>query len=78
MLDTIFQPFQRAANVSREGFPGFGMGLSICREIVERHGGAISAASDGPGAGTRILIDLPQRADDRARATAAAEVSHPG
>lgn len=78
MLDTIFQPFQRAPNVSREGFPGFGMGLSICREIVERHGGRISAASDGPGAGTRILIDLPQGADDLARATDAGEVSQPG
>jgi PAS domain S-box-containing protein len=63
MLDTIFQPFQRASNVSSEGFPGFGMGLSICREIVERHGGRISAASAGPGSGTRILIELPRSTD---------------
>lgn len=63
MLDTIFQPFQRASNVSSEGFPGFGMGLSICREIVERHGGRISAASEGPGSGTQILIELPRSAD---------------
>jgi PAS domain S-box-containing protein len=62
MLEVVFQPFQRAANVSEEGFPGFGMGLSICREIVERHGGRISAASEGPGAGTRILVELPRRA----------------
>ena len=62
MLDIIFQPFQRAANVSGEGFPGFGMGLAICREIVERHGGQISAASEGPGRGTRMSIRLPRRA----------------
>lgn len=59
MLDAVFQPFTRAQNVSGEGFPGFGMGLAICREIVDRHGGRIHAASEGPGTGTRVIIDLP-------------------
>lgn len=64
MLDAVFQPFTRAENISGEGFPGFGMGLAICREIVERHGGRIRVLSEGAGTGTRVVIDLPFRRDE--------------
>ncbi|MGW8251998.1 MAG: sensor histidine kinase, partial [Anaerolineales bacterium] len=55
-LDRIFQPFQRLHG--REEFEGTGMGLAICRKIVERHGGSITARSR-PGQGTTFIIDLP-------------------
>jgi signal transduction histidine kinase len=54
--DRIFQPFQRLH--SRSKFEGTGMGLSICRRIVERHGGQIRAESV-PGQGSRFSVTLP-------------------
>lgn len=56
--DRIFAPFQRLCG--RSEYEGTGMGLAICKKIVERHGGAISAAGR-PGAGTTFTIVLPLR-----------------
>ena len=55
-LDRIFQPFQRLhlSNV----FEGTGIGLAICRKIVERHGGSITAHSQ-PGKGAEFVVSLP-------------------
>jgi len=55
-LGRIFKPFQRLH--SRAEYEGSGMGLAICRRIVERHGGGISATST-PGVGTTFLVYLP-------------------
>lgn len=57
-LDRIFQPFQRL-NTNGE-FPGIGMGLTICRKIVDNHGGTITAHSS-PGKGTTIVLRLPKK-----------------
>lgn len=56
-LDRIFQPFQRL-NSGNE-FPGTGMGLTICRKIVDNHGGTISAHSS-PGKGTTFVVRIPK------------------
>ena len=41
------------------GVDGSGLGLSICKGIVEAHGGRILAESDGPGLGARFTFTLP-------------------
>jgi PAS domain S-box-containing protein len=56
---TIFEPFGRAANAAASSLPGMGLGLYICRSIVERHNGWIRAASAGEGRGTTVTFWLP-------------------
>jgi PAS domain S-box-containing protein len=55
----IFETFGRAPNAAREQIPGLGLGLSICRQLIERHGGRISATSPGEDQGTTLAIWLP-------------------
>jgi len=52
---------------------GLGLGLSIVRSLVERHGGSVSAHSDGPGKGSQFLVHLPLA--ERGTAAAAAPTS---
>ena len=53
----VFERFERA--VSRRHFGGFGLGLWICRKIIEAHGGSISLTSQ-LGAGSTFSVDLPR------------------
>ena len=59
-LDRIFAPFQRLH--TRQQYEGSGMGLAICRKIVERHKGKITASSV-PGQGATFVITLPVKQD---------------
>jgi signal transduction histidine kinase len=58
-MDAVFEPFGRAPNAARRHIPGMGLGLYICREIAQRHGGRIWAESAGEDQGTIFSLWLP-------------------
>ena len=59
--DRIFAVFQRLHGNSQ--YDGTGMGLSICRKIIDRHNGDILAKSS-PGEGSSFIVTLPVKQED--------------
>jgi signal transduction histidine kinase len=60
-LERIFKPFERLHG--RSEYEGTGMGLAICKKIVERHQGTITAQSSA-GAGACFIVTLPLKQND--------------
>ncbi|MCC6493553.1 MAG: PAS domain-containing protein, partial [Pirellulales bacterium] len=58
-LPYIFTPFSQADHSATRSYGGLGLGLAICRELVELHGGSIDAQSRGPGQGATFTVRLP-------------------
>ncbi|MEO7092094.1 MAG: hybrid sensor histidine kinase/response regulator, partial [Polyangiales bacterium] len=55
LLPQLFQPFTRSASSEA----GLGLGLAIVKNLVELHGGSVTAVSAGVGKGTEILVTWP-------------------
>jgi PAS domain S-box-containing protein len=58
-LETMFEPFRQGETSQVRGKGGLGLGLALSLRLIEKHGGTITAASEGPGCGSVFSIRLP-------------------
>jgi signal transduction histidine kinase/CheY-like chemotaxis protein len=63
-LPLVFERFRQAATAIR-GRTGLGLGLAIAKELVEMHGGSITATSAGRGKGSTFTVILPRLTENR-------------
>ena len=77
LLPYLFEKYTEFNKDAEQGIEGFGMGLSICKGLVEAHGGRIWAESDGVGLGARFTFTVPVAegtiADDAVRESLSAK-----
>lgn len=77
-LPQVFDRFSQRDSSSTRTHGGLGLGLAICRQLVELHGGTIRAASPGEGEGSTFCVELPvsimQVEAERARTHPTAEL----
>lgn len=59
-LPDIFDLFKQGAEHRYSPKRGLGIGLSVVKNIVQMHGGSVSAQSDGPGRGSLFTVRLPR------------------
>jgi PAS domain S-box-containing protein len=59
MQRRLFVPFSQHKDAISRAAGGMGIGLALVREFVERHGGTVTAESEGPGRGSRFTVRLP-------------------
>jgi CheY-like chemotaxis protein/anti-sigma regulatory factor (Ser/Thr protein kinase) len=59
LLSHIFEMFRQGHRSLERFQSGLGIGLSLAKQIVERHGGTVTAYSDGPGTGSTFIVRLP-------------------
>lgn len=62
-LPSVFEEFYRATNARRKERDGTGLGLSMAKQVLERHGGSISIDSE-EGRGTTVILILPRCSED--------------
>ena len=58
-LPHVFEMFRQADGSNRRRHGGLGIGLALVHQLVQLHGGSISAESDGPNKGARFTVRLP-------------------
>jgi signal transduction histidine kinase/DNA-binding response OmpR family regulator len=55
----LFDPFRQADGSTTRRHGGLGLGLAIVKQLVQAHGGSVTAASDGANRGATFTLDLP-------------------
>ena len=77
-IGQVFDRFSQRDGSSTRAHGGLGLGLAICRQLVELHGGTIRASSPGEGQGSTFSVELPisimQVEAERARTHPTAEL----
>ena len=63
-LDYVFDRFRQADASTTRKYGGMGLGLAIVRQLVELHGGSVSAHSEGEGHGATFTVRLPLSSDE--------------
>jgi PAS domain S-box-containing protein len=58
-LPHVFERFSQKDSSTTRSYGGLGLGLAICKQLVEQHGGSIRAASQGEGKGATFSVLLP-------------------
>jgi signal transduction histidine kinase len=61
LLPRLFQLFTQVDGAAHRAQGGLGIGLALVRQLVQMHGGSVTAYSQGPGQGSEFLIRLPLR-----------------
>jgi signal transduction histidine kinase len=74
-LPTLFNAFRQADRTIGKRFGGLGLGLAICKSLIDLHGGQITAASTGSGRGAVFTVELPAVAPDDAHRAVVPTVS---
>jgi CheY-like chemotaxis protein len=72
-MDRIFELFVQVHGSRSPSDSGLGIGLRLARTLVELHGGALTAASEGPGKGSTFTMRIPLATDGAAGVLAAHE-----
>jgi signal transduction histidine kinase len=65
-LPYVFDRFRQDKSLTSRTPGGLGLGLTIVRHLVERHGGTVEAASPGQGQGATFTVRLPLQPPDTA------------
>lgn len=58
-LPVIFERFRQVDSSISRSYGGLGIGLSIVKQLIELHGGSVSAKSEGTGRGSTFVVELP-------------------
>jgi CheY-like chemotaxis protein len=70
ILPHIFNAFEQGEVRITRQFGGMGLGLAICKALVEQHRGSIRAETDGPGKGSTFIVQLPALSREQPATTA--------
>jgi len=76
-LPGLFGMFSQVDRSLERASGGLGIGLALVRGLVEMHGGAVTAESDGPGRGSTFTVRLPLAAPERPEAGSSVVVAAP-